>query len=80
MQLGEWCLEECIICISIAAACSDEDEKWHIYKHDVYGEHFCTCWQNTGDAEPNLNDFEIIEQEDDAAEMEEWREIVKNSF
>jgi len=37
----------------------------------VHGEHFCNCWQNTGDAELNLHDFEIIEQYDDAAEIKE---------
>jgi hypothetical protein len=43
---------------SIAASGFDEDEsKWHIYKHDVYGEQFHTCWKHTGGTEPNLNDF-----------------------
>ncbi len=30
-----------------------------------------TCWQNTGEAKPTINDYGIIAQDDDAADIEE---------
>ena len=57
---------------SIAAAGFAADEtKWHIFKHDVYGELFRSTWINTVDTEANIEDFEQIEQEDDVTEIDE---------
>ena len=56
---------------SIAAAGFNEDaSQWHISKHDVYGEHFCEAWKNTGSTEANVEDFEAFGQDDEVDGIE----------
>jgi hypothetical protein len=41
-----------------AAGFGNDPTQWHIYKHYVYDEHFKNTWENTGDTEFNVDDFE----------------------
>ncbi len=55
---------------SIKAAGFNEDpSKWHIYKHDVYGERFWVAWECTGEIEANAEDFEQYPQENDIEDI-----------
>ena len=55
---------------SIKATGFNEDpSKWHIYKHDVYGERFRVAWECTGEIEANAEDFEQYPQENDIEDI-----------
>lgn len=57
---------------SVASAGFDPDYlKWHISKHDVYVEWFWATWINTGEVEQRVEDFEAIDQDDDANQVDE---------
>jgi hypothetical protein len=41
-----------------AAGFGNDPTEWHIYKHDICSERFKNTWENTGDTEFNVGDFE----------------------
>ena len=48
-----------------AAGFSDNQEEWHIAKHDIYGECFRDAWANKAPREVNPENLENIHQDDD---------------
>ena len=51
---------------SIAIAGFDDDhDKWHISKHDVYGEKFLAAWNDRGDREVDRDAFDADDTMDD---------------
>ncbi len=52
-----------------AAGFGNDPTKWHIYKHGVYGERFRNSWENTGETELHVDDFEEYAQENEVEEV-----------
>jgi hypothetical protein len=52
-----------------AAGFGNDPTQWHIYKHDVYGERFRNSWENTGETELHVDDFEEYAQENEVEEV-----------
>ncbi|KAG6611875.1 Pogo transposable element with KRAB domainlike [Phytophthora cinnamomi] len=47
---------------------------WHVAKHDVYGEQFCTSWEAADEDHEDMDDFNLDELHDalnDAALIDE---------
>ncbi|KAG6584630.1 Proline rich antigen 2 [Phytophthora cinnamomi] len=47
---------------------------WHVAKHDVYGEQFCTSWEAADEGHEDMDDFNLDELHDaldDAALIDE---------
>jgi hypothetical protein len=56
----------------LLAGFNEDSDEWHISKHDIYGNHFKTAYNNTGnDIEALLADLEDIKQEDDIEDIME---------
>ncbi|KAG6611667.1 Proline rich antigen 2 [Phytophthora cinnamomi] len=54
--------------------CDDSYLDWHVAKHDVYGEHFCTIWEAADKDHEDMDDFNLDELHDaldDAALIDE---------
>ncbi|KAJ8556659.1 hypothetical protein ON010_g9306 [Phytophthora cinnamomi] len=60
-------------CVS-AAGFADSYLYWHVAKHDVYGEQFCTSWEAADEDHEDTDDFNLDELHDaldDAALIDE---------
>ncbi|KAJ8546637.1 hypothetical protein ON010_g11599 [Phytophthora cinnamomi] len=57
-----------------AAGFADSYLDWHVAKHDVYGEQFCTSWEAADEDHGDMDDFNLDELHDaldDAALIDE---------
>ncbi|KAJ8566461.1 hypothetical protein ON010_g6660 [Phytophthora cinnamomi] len=57
-----------------AAGFADCYLDWHVAKHDVYGEQFCTSWEAADEDHEDMDDFNLDELHDaldDAALIDE---------
>ncbi|KAJ8572026.1 hypothetical protein ON010_g4805 [Phytophthora cinnamomi] len=57
-----------------AAGFADSYLDWHVAKHDVYGEQFCTSWEAADEDHEDMDDFNLDELHDaldDAALIDE---------